>query len=48
MQKRKSLTSLQGFKYLAPRPGLEPGTHGLTVLRSQEVIEYPKQKSLTG
>ena len=27
----KSLASLQGFIYLAPRPGLEPGTHGLTV-----------------
>ena len=23
--------SLSGFIYLAPRPGLEPGTHGLTV-----------------
>ncbi len=33
VQKQKSLASLQGFIYLAPRPGLEPGTHGLTVGR---------------
>ncbi len=30
--KKKSLTSLQGLFILAPRPGLEPGTHGLTEL----------------
>ena len=23
-----------GLKFMAPRPGLEPGTHGLTVARS--------------
>ncbi len=32
--KEKSLASLQGFLYLAPQPGLEPGTYGLTVRRS--------------
>ena len=33
---KKSLASLQGFTYLAPRPGFEPGTCGLTVRRSTD------------
>ena len=34
--KAKSLAILQGFFYLAPQPGLEPGTYGLTVRRSTD------------
>ena len=34
--KRKALESLQGLSNLAPRPGLEPGTYGLTVRRSTD------------
>ena len=32
--KKKPLDFSKGFTYLAPRPGLEPGTYGLTVRRS--------------
>ena len=35
MKKPCSLMGLQGFN-LAPRPGLEPGTYGLTVRRSTD------------
>ena len=34
--KEKSLNACLGFKILAPRPGLEPGTCGLTVRRSTD------------
>ncbi|WP_460489197.1 hypothetical protein [Curvibacter fontanus] len=30
---KKGLALLQGLLDLAPRPGLEPGTYGLTVLK---------------
>ena len=34
--KAKGLAFLQGLFYLAPQPGLEPGTYGLTVRRSTD------------
>jgi hypothetical protein len=32
----KALDFSRALKYLAPRPGLEPGTYGLTVRRSTD------------
>ena len=34
--KAKRPASLQALLYLAPQPGLEPGTYGLTVRRSTD------------
>ena len=34
--KEKGLAFLQGLVFLAPQPGLEPGTYGLTVRRSTD------------
>jgi hypothetical protein len=34
--KEKAPELHQGLFYLAPRPGLEPGTYGLTVRRSTD------------
>ena len=33
---KKPLNCSRGLTYLAPRPGLEPGTYGLTVRRSTD------------
>jgi hypothetical protein len=35
-QSKKPRTCVRGFAFLAPRPGLEPGTYGLTVRRSTD------------
>ena len=33
---KKTPALLQGLAFLAPQPGLEPGTYGLTVRRSTD------------
>ena len=35
-QVKKPLEQSRGLTYMAPRPGLEPGTYGLTVRRSTD------------
>ena len=36
VKKPSEQLTLKAFTYLAPRPGLEPGTYGLTVRRSTD------------
>ena len=40
-----SKTPAKSLKFLAPRPGLEPGTCGLTVRRSGAKVPYRPAKS---
>lgn len=35
--------TMQYYNYMAPRPGLEPGSHGLTV-RSHAMVRYVELK----